>query len=910
MSSRVERHLMSGCCVLAVSLFAASAANAQTAIAAEGASAQSTIETVTITGQSYALQKSIDDKRSSNVVSDGIASDEIGQTPEFGLGDALRQVPGLTMTINNGRGEDQFLTIRGLNPDYNTVTIDGMALPSTEETVRSVSLDVIPAVLVNHADVEKTWTVDQPSDAIGGVTDLHTRSAFDHPGEFFGAHLDGAYWTSTEQIKSKQPSGQGDITYSRTFGDDNQFGFLAQASYYQRSSSTLNTYTLGYSYYPYAGSGTAANVTPLEGGASTTSTTLKPGDSVVGLTPIPDRHRWYFYDNDRTRPAGFTRLDYNDHGMFRADIEAGFFEFVNNENRWSQYLNRVGNATITSPTTGSFASGSPESDFDRYVQYRELNYIQGHAAVDFSPSTRVDFTANYGVGQYRQTDDEDQFTGVTGSTYAFSYQLNAPTSALFIPNNMAAFQNPNNYNQVYHESVTDQSISHLPQTKLELTHNTDGDDKGFGFKLGWTWRDLSQRYDLTQYRLVPTGTAPTLGQIGTINKNLSLYNGEGQTMLLVDPNAVINFVAANPGLYKENASDQLTSTVNNFRLGEMINAFYGQMQYKADNFLVIAGLRFESTKQNIQNYLPVPLSSTTNFQQQNSNIHYGRLLPSINGVYDLSDDIKIRAAVTQNLARPEYAQLAENSSATFSGTQATETISNPNLKPRQATNYDLSAEWYPAPGVIASVALFDKDIHNEIITVSNTVQNASIPGTSQLVALTTTTSQNVNKAQVQGIELNLSDVKFDWMPDWMPGFLSDFGASGNLSFTDFDAPFVRMSDNTYRKLPQLIASAKTVGNASLLYSHDAWSGQLAYNYTSKMPISFDTNNQANDQWWAGMSTLDAQIMYQIDENWMVRVQGKNLTDSTPQKVVGYNQELNYSALENGRGIFFGVGATF
>jgi outer membrane receptor protein involved in Fe transport len=77
-----------------------------------------------------------------------------------------------------------------------------------------------------------------------------------------------------------------------------------------------------------------------------------------------------------------------------------------------------------------------------------------------------------------------------------------------------------------------------------------------------------------------------------------------------------------------------------------------------------------------------------------------------------------------------------------------------------------------------------------------------------------------------------------------------------------------------------------------------------------MPITFDTNNQANDQWWAGMSTLDAQIMYQIDENWMVRVQGKNLTDSTPQKVVGYNQELNYSALENGRGIFFGVGATF
>lgn len=899
MLKRRHWHMMSGCCVLAISLSAAHNAFAQS----------QTVEEVTVTGQSYALEKTIDDKRSNNVVSDGIAADEIGQTPEFGLGDALRQVPGLVLTINNGRGEDQFLTVRGLNPDYNTITMDGMQMPSTEETVRSVSLDVIPSILVTHADVAKTWTVDQPTDAIGGVTDLHTRSAYDHPGEFFAAHLDGAYWTSTEQIHSELPSGQGDITYSRTFGDDNQFGFLVQASYFQRSSSTLNTYTLGYSYYPYSGSGTATNVAALDQTSATaTSTTLKPGDSVVGLVPIPDRHRWYFYDNDRTRPGVFTRLDYKDHGAFHADLEAGAFEFVNNENRYSQYLNRDGYATITSTTTGSFAAGSPEVDYDRYVQYRELNYLNGHAALDFDAHTHIDFTANYGVGQYRQTDDEDQFLGAANSpTFAFTYQLNAPTSALFIPNNEAAFLNPANYTQVYHESVIDQSISHLPQAKLEFSQNLDPDSYGFGFKLGWTWRDLDQHYYLTQYRLQPTaGSAPTLAQIGTINKTLSLSDGEGQTMLLIDPNAVINYVAAHPSAYTESSSDPLTSTVNNFTLGEMVDAFYGEAQYRANNFLVIAGLRYENTHQNILNYLPVPLSSTSNFQQFDTNSRYGRLLPSINGIYDLTDDIKIRAAVSQNLARPEYAQLAQNSSASFSGTVASETISNPNLKPRQATNFDLSAEWYPAPGIIASVALFDKDIRNEIITLTTQTQNATIPGTSTPVTLTTTTSENVNKAQVQGIELNLSDVKFNFLP----GFLSDFGASGNLSFTDFDAPFIRMSDGSFRKLPQLIASSKTVANASLLYSHDQWSGQLAYNYTSKMPISFDTNNEANDQWWAAISTLDAQIMYQIDENWSVRVQGKNLTDSAPQKVVGYNQELNYSTLENGRAIYFGVGVVF
>ena len=63
--------------------------------------------------------------------------------------------------------------MRGLNPDYNTITIDGMQLPSTEETTRAVSLDVMPSVLVSSVNVYKTWTVDQPTDAIGGVTGSH-----------------------------------------------------------------------------------------------------------------------------------------------------------------------------------------------------------------------------------------------------------------------------------------------------------------------------------------------------------------------------------------------------------------------------------------------------------------------------------------------------------------------------------------------------------------------------------------------------------------------------------------------------------------------------------------------------------------------------------------------------------------
>ena len=141
---------------------------------------------------------------------------EIGSIPEFGLGDALRKVPGLVLQINNGRGEDQFLTVRGLNPDYNSVEIDGLSLPSTEETRRQVSLDVLPSMLVNQVAVKKSWTVDQVSDAAGGVTELKTRSAFDRPGEHFTANLDYAYWENEEQVHGFLPSGQADCDPIRT----------------------------------------------------------------------------------------------------------------------------------------------------------------------------------------------------------------------------------------------------------------------------------------------------------------------------------------------------------------------------------------------------------------------------------------------------------------------------------------------------------------------------------------------------------------------------------------------------------------------------------------------------------------------------------------------------------------------
>ena len=60
----------------------------------------------------------------------------------------------------------------------------------------------------------------------------------------------------------------------------------------------------------------------------------------------------------------------------------GFFEFINNEHRYSQYLNRVGNDTITAATTGSFA-GLAGNRFRPLCADRQLTYVDAGFGVDF-----------------------------------------------------------------------------------------------------------------------------------------------------------------------------------------------------------------------------------------------------------------------------------------------------------------------------------------------------------------------------------------------------------------------------------------------------------------------------------------------------------------------------------------------
>ena len=68
--------------------------------------------------------------------------------------------------------KDGFVGIRGIDPNLNNVTVNGLNVPSPEAGVRSVAMDVLPSELIQSLEVSKTVTPDMDASAVGGQSKL------------------------------------------------------------------------------------------------------------------------------------------------------------------------------------------------------------------------------------------------------------------------------------------------------------------------------------------------------------------------------------------------------------------------------------------------------------------------------------------------------------------------------------------------------------------------------------------------------------------------------------------------------------------------------------------------------------------------------------------------------------------
>lgn len=188
---------------------------------------------VVITAQVEGQVAAINQQLSSNTITNVVSKARIQELPDVNAAESVGRLPGVSI-LRSG-GEATQIAIRGLSPKYNSVTVNGVRVPSTGSNDRSVDLSLISSNMLDGIEVMKALTADKDADAIGGSVDLKLREAPETP--LADLLVQGGYNQLQDYYGNYKVSGS---VGRRFFG--NRLGAIVSfsADEYDRSSDTFS----------------------------------------------------------------------------------------------------------------------------------------------------------------------------------------------------------------------------------------------------------------------------------------------------------------------------------------------------------------------------------------------------------------------------------------------------------------------------------------------------------------------------------------------------------------------------------------------------------------------------------------------------------------------------------------------
>ena len=231
-----------------------------TSVAVEG-------EEVVVTAQAAGQKEAINRQLSSMPIVNIVSRARIQELPDANAAESVSRLPGVSLIRTGGEGSQ--VVIRGLSPQYNQITVDGVEMPSnvTSQNVitggggaleatgnsmgdRGADLSMISSSMLNGIEVTKAITPDMDATLLGGVVNFGLRKAQKtQPG--IGAEvpmvelrLQGGYAKLKETYDNYRMVG----SVEKRFFDDQSFGVFIQGSDEKRNLSS-NNLNAGYTLY-------------------------------------------------------------------------------------------------------------------------------------------------------------------------------------------------------------------------------------------------------------------------------------------------------------------------------------------------------------------------------------------------------------------------------------------------------------------------------------------------------------------------------------------------------------------------------------------------------------------------------------------------------------------------------------
>ncbi|MHB8854386.1 MAG: TonB-dependent receptor [Ignavibacteriaceae bacterium] len=130
---------------------------------------------VVVTAQRVGQQGAINEQINSNTIKNVVSSDRLQENPDANAAEAIGRLPGISLIRSGGEGTG--VVIRGLDPKYTQVLLDGIPLPSTDDNTRATDINGISEYALQGVEVFKSITSDMEGDAVAGVINLKLNEA-------------------------------------------------------------------------------------------------------------------------------------------------------------------------------------------------------------------------------------------------------------------------------------------------------------------------------------------------------------------------------------------------------------------------------------------------------------------------------------------------------------------------------------------------------------------------------------------------------------------------------------------------------------------------------------------------------------------------------------------------------------
>jgi TonB-dependent receptor len=806
-----------------------------------------------------------------------ISEEQFGAMLDGNIGQALQRLPGISVDEDQD-GSQGSINIRGIAGEYNSVQVDGNRVP-TSGSSRSFNPRNFSSEGITTIEVIKAPTPDRDGDAIGGIVNLVTRSAFQRQGREMSLKLAGILNARPDNWGSSASFEFSDI-FSVGNGENN-LGISFTVARYDTDRYSLN--------------------------ADMDWVQVDPGGDNAYLNLPTDKPVWFFesthfeFDNRETDNYSISgsidyRIDEQNSFYFRPSFsrfDRTGSSFETDIDLDTRFQNRDdGRKTYEFLTDSTGGGTSPE------------NYFGGSRG-SYGWVGTIDNSENelytIATGGRHERDDSlltyDVFISKNENVDTDSTEVNMRTDRKGDPNFLFNYEivdiqrgdvkvdilnglDPRDLSLMERGQLRDTSgfkTEEVFSAKIDWEKAFTGDKGVFTLKTGAKFRESDLLNDLTRDRYGFEDDFPYADILtSTGDEKLFLKTRYWQ----VKPEAAKALRVSRPELFELDGERRIIDTnVSDYDATESTTAGYVMGTYETGIHTYIFGLRREEVdwdnKKKDVSFLDEDNPSVDIIDQGSS---YGFWLPGVHGRHALKENLVLRESYNRSYGRPRLTELSRGRSEDEDGNIRD---GNPDLKPVVSDNYDIQLEYYTDKGGLFSIGYFYKDIVDFSFDRRFDFDEVGPDGTPIMVEsgeFEFRQSVNGTTAVNKGVELIARQQLY-----FLPGAWSGLALGASATLSDSNADIPNRTDRDDLTLPGF---SDKIYTATLDY---AWSG-----FTARLDcrlrgdfIEGLGSDIESDEFFAEEYRMDAEISYRIRPGVIVYATGTNLTDHEQASYQGF-----------------------